>query len=80
MLNKWPIEIAIVVVVCFVVVVVVVVHNAIFYIHRNISIHRYIGCIHVIEIHFFQRHCYLIGRKNRLDIKVLILSLFRSHK
>ena len=34
------------------------------YIHRNISIHRYIGCLHEIEIKKIKN---LIGRINRLD-------------
>jgi len=36
-----------------------------FYKHRNVSIHRYIVCLHEIETQFFK--IYLIGRKNRLD-------------
>ena len=34
---------------------------------RNNSIHRYIGCLHEIEIQIFKRYAYLIGRKYRLD-------------
>jgi len=33
------------------------------FIHRNISTHRYIGCIHEIEIQIFS----LIGQKKGLD-------------
>ena len=32
-------------------------------IHRNIYIHRYIGCFHETEIQFFKICGYLIGRK-----------------
>jgi len=39
--------------------------SALFYKHRNVSIHRYIVCLHEIETQFFK--IYLIGRKNRLD-------------
>ena len=30
---------------------------------RNMSVHRYIGCLHEIEIRIFKQDCNLIGRK-----------------
>jgi len=41
-------------------------YSTTFYIHRNIYNHRYIGCLHEIEIQFFKKYGYLIGR-NWLD-------------
>jgi len=37
--------------------------HAIFYIHRSISIYRYIGCLHELEIQIFKKYGDLIGRK-----------------
>ena len=34
------------------------------FIHRNISIHRYLGCLHEIETRIFKKCGFLIGRKN----------------
>ena len=42
-----------------------------FYIYRNVSIHRYIGCLHEIEIQILKKYGYLIGWKNRVDTKQL---------
>jgi len=36
--------------------------------YRNISIQRYIGCLHEIEMQIFKKYSYLIGQKIRLDI------------
>jgi len=33
------------------------------FVHRNISIHQYLGCLHEIEIQIFKIYGYLIGRK-----------------
>ena len=44
-------------------------HNLCLDIHRNISIHRYNGCRHEIEIQIFKTYD-LIGRKHRLDATV----------
>ena len=39
--------------------------------HRNISIHRYSGCLYEIEIQIFKKDN-LIGRRNRLDTKYFL--------
>ena len=34
-------------------------------------VHRYIGCLHEIEIDFFKQYVYLFGRKIKLDTKCI---------
>ena len=53
-------------------------HHKVLDIHRNIFIHRYISCLHEIEIQIYNKYGYLIGLKNRLDTK-LLCTLIQSY-